>query len=159
MSQQGTLVATPAPAPEAPLVMAPANNFEGIRCAFEQIELLKAERGWKIDFDRQADTLYFRGPNQGPAISYFVPGQPEVIMRLDAASGRLTGVDLERFRAVLAKSDEGFDRLYRLYVVTRLLRRVPFLASLLNAVLRGLQALAGDTVESAAAPRDGHPAV
>jgi len=158
VTHEGTAVTVPAPAPEATLVLAPSSNFEGVRSAIEQLGLLKAEAGWTLDFDAGNDTLRFRGPRSGPAISYFMPGQPEIIFRLDAASGRLTGVDLEQFIAVLSKTDDRWGLLYRQYLLRRLLsrvRRLPFLLNLLATFDRGLQVIAGDTIESTASTRVG----
>jgi hypothetical protein len=153
VTREGSLVAEPVK--EATLVMAPSTNGEGVRCAVEQLHLLKTELGWTLEYSQQADTLQFRAPQQAPAISYFMPGVPEVVFRLDAASGRLTGVDLERFRSEVAKADERWGTLYRQYRLAQMFGRVPFLSSILQTMLRGLQAVASDRVESTVSTRTG----
>lgn len=153
VTQEGTLVAA-TPAEEATLVMAPATNLVGVRQAVEQLHLLKTER-WSLEYDRRSDTFHFRGPKQGPAISYFMPGLPELIFRLDAATGHLSGIDVEQFRRAVMATDPNWRSLYAQYRLTRVLSRVPQLQSILDTLARGLQALASDAVASTASARSG----
>jgi hypothetical protein len=153
VTREGSLAT--APVEEATLVMAPNSNDEGVRCAVDQLHLMKTERGWKLEYTRRDDTLRFRAPNHGPAISYFMPGAPEVVFRLDAASGRLIGVDLERFRSVLVKGDKRWAAVFRQMQIARLIGRLPFVAGILETLLRGLQAVASDKVESTVSAQTG----
>ncbi len=107
-----------------PAVTAPATNEEGIRHAFSQLYRLR-KPGWSVRYDKRADVLYVRGPNQGPAISYYIEPQPEILFRLDAFTGELTGMDFTEYRAVLTRADPTWGQLLRQIQVAEVLSRIP----------------------------------
>lgn len=112
--------------PEEPmLVMAPATNEEGIQRALQQINRLKPN--WTVEYDRRQDTLYVRAPEHGPAIAYWWPPQPEILFRLDALTGELTGIDLTHYRRILAPNDPVFRSYLAWYRAGRVVRRIPVL--------------------------------
>jgi hypothetical protein len=131
---------------EAPLVSAPGENLEGFNQAFHQLYRMR-QPGWTIEYDRDSDTMYFRAPNHGPAITYFHPGCPEIEFRLDAGSGELVGVDLTNFRSSLVAKDTAWRDLLWAYQTWKAVAAVPGLRRLMRAVSRGMQSIASDELE------------
>jgi hypothetical protein len=134
---------------EASMVAAPAANLDGVVRAIYQLNRVR-QPGWTVDYDRRTDTMSLRAPGAGPAISYFLPEGPEIVFRLDAVSGQLTGIDLERIHSVLARTDPEFATIVRNYRIATALGRLPGLRRLMRSVQRGVQSSAWDEVEQQA---------
>ena len=80
------------------MVTVPQSNAEGVASAVEQFAHLKDFSNWRWDYDPATDTIYIRIGENRPAISYFLPSEPELLFRLDMSSGQLVGIDLTAFR-------------------------------------------------------------
>jgi hypothetical protein len=130
---------------EPQLVTTPGDNLEGVLSAGRQLNRLR-EPGWTIEYDGRTDTMFLRAPHHGPAISYSLPERPEILFRLDVATGELTGVDLEDFRRVLAKEIPAFSVAWRAHFVAHALERVPGLRRLMRVLSRGVEALTEDEI-------------
>jgi|SRR5215471_13454197 len=83
-------------------VKAPESNEEGVRLARAQTYKLNRP-GWEVTGDRRSDTIHIRAANAGPAVSYWVPEQPHILYRLDAATGELTGIDITELHDLLRR--------------------------------------------------------
>jgi hypothetical protein len=106
-------------------IVVPASNEEGVERALAQIGRLVAPSRWVLRYEWHTDTLSVRASGHGPAVSYFLPDRPEVLLRLDAYSGDLTGIDLTDYRRVLVKTDPGLRHLLARYLAVRLLAIIP----------------------------------
>jgi hypothetical protein len=136
---------------QASLVTAPGDNLEGVRSAFEQIELIR-EPGWTIDYDRRTDTMFLRAPQYDRVVSYFLPSKPEIIFELDATSGQLVGVDIEDIWSRLAREDSDLRAALIGFAITTALGQVPGFRHMMALLRRGVQSVASDNVERQAKP-------
>ena len=60
---------------EAPLVAAPGENLDGFSQAYHQLYRLR-QPGWKVQYDRDPDTMNNLAPHHGPTLATFHPGSP-----------------------------------------------------------------------------------
>jgi hypothetical protein len=107
-------------------IVVPANNAEGIRQAFKQLDHIDV-LGWSLSYAWRVDAMYLRARRSGPAVSYFLPKQPHVLMRLDAYTGELVGVDLLNYRRILARWDPRLRSILAGYLAVRLIEKLPLL--------------------------------
>jgi hypothetical protein len=111
---------------EPMMVLAPATNEEGIERALRQVPRLNMG-GWTVEYDRRRDTMYWRAPNHGAAIGYWLPSQPEILFYLDATTAQLTGIDLTHYRKTLIHVSPAFKMGLRLVRSIALAKRIPVL--------------------------------
>lgn len=92
--------------------LTPLRQLDGLAAAVEQLERGALGRGeWTASYDADADIARLRRPDAGPAVSHASASYPDFLLRLDAATGLLTGIDLV---ACCAHLDEHAARLRRL---------------------------------------------
>jgi len=126
---------------------APAlSNDEGARMAVAQVHAMMTGE-WFVYYNRRQDTLYLRKEGHGPAVSHYLPGRPEVFMRLDS-SNALVGIDLTDFRRVLVKAYPQFRYMLRAWRLQQLMEHVPGLRSVAEMLARGLRSRARDDIET-----------
>jgi hypothetical protein len=84
----------------APPRVAPVGNAAGLTAAVAQLEAGALTRdSWFTSYDEEADVARVRRSGAGPAMSYESPAHPDFVVRLDIATGELTGIDLMDVRA------------------------------------------------------------
>ena len=124
-------LATPAETPP------PASNDEGVALAMKQWLALTVTqyKDWTYSYDKHVDTFSCRKPGNRPAISYFVPGEPRVLLRLDPRTSEFVGVDFESLDRYLSKHYVAFKHLLRIWQVTQLIGRIPAIRGHLDWLL------------------------
>lgn len=103
---------------------APSDNDEGVRLGLSQLSSADWKT-WIFEYDKEADTFHILKRGEHPAISYHLPDEPRILLRLDIRTAELVGVECTSLRHYLAKHYQAFRVLYRICRLSRLGRNLP----------------------------------